>query len=159
MPGRERKGVIYKTVRGLSPVEAAYLAGLIDGEGTITLTRRHRDDQRQLVVTISNNERAILEHVLDIVGAGRITSKRHYRDAHAPSFTYAINNRHALDLLGQISVYLKSYKAKRAALALAQYVTLTPRNGKYTPSLRAEREKFIAEFLALSPRPSVSTAD
>jgi hypothetical protein len=154
MADRTRKGVIYKAVRTLSPVEAAYLGGLIDGEGTITLSRRHRDDERQLLVTIANNERAILEYVLHAVGAGRITSKRHYKEAHTPSFTYAIGNRQALDLLKQITIYLRSYKSERAALALTHYIALTPRNGKYTRSLQADREKFIEEFLALSPKSS-----
>jgi hypothetical protein len=39
----------YRTVRALAPVDAAYMAGLIYGEGTVTLSRRHRNDQRQLV--------------------------------------------------------------------------------------------------------------
>jgi hypothetical protein len=151
MRGRERKGVTYKAVRTLSSIEAGYLAGLIDGEGTITLSRRHRDDQRQLVVTISNNEKAILYHVLMTVGAGRITGKRNYNEAHAPSFTYVIGNRQALDLLGQIAAYLKSYKAKRANLALSRYISLTPRNGKYTPALWTARETFVQEFLKLKP--------
>ena len=42
----------YKEVRLLSPHDAAYIAGLIDGEGSILLTRRHRGDHRQLVITI-----------------------------------------------------------------------------------------------------------
>ena len=36
----------YKEVRALSVPEAAYLAGLIDGEGTVTLTRKQADDMR-----------------------------------------------------------------------------------------------------------------
>ena len=141
----------YRTVKTLTPVDAFYMAGLIDGEGTVTLSRRHRNDQRQLVVSIANTERGLLEWALDTAGAGRITSKRHYSEAHVPSFTYVIGNRQALDLLGQIAAYLKSYKAKRANLALSQYISLTPRNGKYTPALWAAREIFIQEFLKLTP--------
>ena len=35
---------------------AAYIAGLIDGEGTITLTRLHAHENRRLVVSIANTE-------------------------------------------------------------------------------------------------------
>ncbi len=35
---------------------AAYIAGLVDGEGTITLSRIHRNERRRLVVCISNND-------------------------------------------------------------------------------------------------------
>jgi hypothetical protein len=66
----------YRTVKALVPVDAAYMAGLIDGEGTVTLSRRHRNDQRQLVVSIANTERGLLEWTLDTVGAGKITGKR-----------------------------------------------------------------------------------
>lgn len=51
----------YREVRSLSGPEAAYLAGLIDGEGTVTLSRKHASDMRQLVVSISNTELPILE--------------------------------------------------------------------------------------------------
>jgi hypothetical protein len=43
----------YRTVKQLSPTDAAYIAGLIDGEGTVTLSRKHRDENRQLVVSIT----------------------------------------------------------------------------------------------------------
>ncbi|MCC6531028.1 MAG: hypothetical protein IT531_00630 [Burkholderiales bacterium] len=41
----------------LASVEAAYVAGIVDGEGTITLSRLHRNEQRRIVVCVSN-ERA-----------------------------------------------------------------------------------------------------
>ena len=60
----------YREVRTLSLAEAAYLAGLIDREGTVTLSRKHADEHRQLVVSISNTELQILEFVLISAGAG-----------------------------------------------------------------------------------------
>lgn len=39
----------YARVKSLSVADAAYIAGLVDGEGTVTLTTMHR-----LVVSISN---------------------------------------------------------------------------------------------------------
>ena len=58
----------------LDPAVAGYIAGLIDGEGTITLTRVHRNENRRLVVSISNNDLSLLRFVLEVVGAGRITT-------------------------------------------------------------------------------------
>ena len=51
----------YRKVKKLDPVVAAYLAGLVDGEGTVTLTRQHRNEKRRVVVCISHNELEILE--------------------------------------------------------------------------------------------------
>jgi hypothetical protein len=53
-----------RPTRQLSPEDAAYLGGLIDGEGTISLTRRHAGERRQLVVSISSTEACILDWVL-----------------------------------------------------------------------------------------------
>ncbi len=55
----------------LSDVDSAYIAGLIDGEGTITLTRKHRNENRQLAISISNTDKGLLEFVLLTIGAGK----------------------------------------------------------------------------------------
>ena len=65
----------YRKVKKLSPEEAAYIAGLIDGEGTISLTRKHRGENRQLMVSISSTEQPLLQYVKKVIGAGRITNK------------------------------------------------------------------------------------
>ncbi len=139
----------YRQVKTLTPVEAAYIAGLVDGEGTISLARKHRLENRQLVVSISSTEIGLLKYVQDAVGAGRITNKRTYNKNHTPSKTYQISNRQALDFLKQIAPYLKSYKVDRVALILKHYLRLTPRNGRYSSRQIEEREIFIRQFFAL----------
>ena len=139
----------YKQVSRLTPEDAAYIAGLVDGEGTVSLLRKHRHDNRQVVVSISSTERCLLDYVLKTVGAGRITNKRTYSDKHAKSVTYTITNRQALDLLKQIAPYLKSYKAQRTTLLLDHYIRLTPRNGRYTPEQQKAREAFAKNILGI----------
>ena len=139
----------YKRVKSMGEVEAAYIAGLIDGEGTITLSRKHRSENRQLVVSISSTESVMLDYVLQVVGAGKITNKRIALKHHSPSKTYQITNRQALDLLRQTAPHLKSYKANRAALILNDYLRLTPRNGRYTEQQRDDRKVFIQRFFDL----------
>jgi hypothetical protein len=139
-------------IAALAPEACAYIAGLIDGEGTITLTREHRGENRRLVVSIANTELALLDFVRQAVGAGRVTRKRVTSDAHTPSFAYRITSRQAVALLQQILPHLRSCKAQRAQLAVARYVAVTPRNGHYTAELRAERRRFEEEFLGLCSR-------
>jgi hypothetical protein len=91
-------------IRRLSETEAAYVAGIVDGEGTITLTRAHRDGRRP-VVSISSTELSLLQYIQSIVGAGRITGKVTARRHHSPSFAYVVSSRKALALLAQISPY------------------------------------------------------
>lgn len=135
-------------VKRLPGIEAAYIAGLVDGEGTIALTRKYRLQNRLLTLSISSTEPAMLKFVFRTIGAGRITSKRTYQPNHSPSYTYAVSNRQALDVIGQIFPYLRSYKLKRAKLVLNEYIRLTPRNGKYSPEMARARERFICRFLA-----------
>lgn len=142
----------YRQTRLLTNESAAYIAGVIDGEGTISLSRRHRTDNRQLVVSIASTERDLLEYVLRTVGAGRITRKRTAHPNHTPSVTYVVENRQALSLLQQIAPFLRTYKRKRAELVLRDYLRLTPRNGKYSPILRRDRETFIETFFRLRTR-------
>ena len=136
-------------INGLTTDQAAYSAGRIDGEGTITLTRMHLGENRRLVVSISNNDVSLLTVVKAQVGAGRITTKRTYSERHARSFTYQVSSRQALDLLQQVTPFLKTYKAKRAKLALVDYLRLTPRNGRYTAALADSRRAFERQLLAI----------
>jgi hypothetical protein len=140
----------YKTTCTLSPNVAAYVAGLIDGEGTITLSRRHANEHRQLVVSVVNTELPILRFLLDHIGTGKITNKRIVSARHTPSFCYSVSNRQALALLEQVTPCLRSYKQLRAQLILANYQRLTPRNGKYTAAARLSRATFENQVLALS---------
>ena len=143
----------YRRVNKLSPEDAAYVAGLIDGEGTVTLSRRHATDRRQLVVSISSTEAEILKWVLATVGTGKITRKSATSPRHAPGLTYSISNRQALALLEQTARFLRSYKRIRAAMVVDQYVRLTPRNGRYTKDVEAARAAFESQLLATKARP------
>jgi hypothetical protein len=142
--------VAAKTIRSLDSRDAAYIAGLIDGEGTITLSREHRDENRRLVVSISSTERVLLEFVAARCGCGKITNKRASSTRHTPSFAYRITSQQALDLLRQLHPFLISYKRLRAELMLTDYSRLTPRNGKYTGDQRAARNAFERKLLALT---------
>ena len=147
----EAKEMPCRIVRRLAVDEAAYLAGLIDGEGTVTMSRLHARDRRQLIVSISSTEPGILGWVRQTVGAGKVTRKRVASVRHAPGLTFTAANRQALDLLGQTAMYLRSYKRMRAELALAKYVATTPRNGRYSPETARLRDEFESTILALHP--------
>jgi hypothetical protein len=83
--------------------------------------------------------------------AGKVTRKHTVSACHAPSFTFSIANRQALDLLRQTVSSLRSYKRRRAELVLDQYVTVTRRNGRYSPPLDARRRAFESRFFELLP--------
>lgn len=139
-------------VARLREADAAYLAGLIDGEGTIALSRRHSGEKRQLVVSISSTEIALVEWARHTPGVGKVTRKKTSRPHHAPGLTFSVANRQALGVLEQILPYLRSYKKRRADLVVAKYLRVTPRNGKYSVELLEARRRFEEEFAAISVR-------
>jgi hypothetical protein len=141
-----------RSVKQLSVSDAAYVAGIIDGEGTVTLTRTHRGENRRPLVSISSTESPLLRYVQSVIGVGRITNKVCSRPHHTPSFAYVVSGRQALAVLSQVAEYLRTYKAERARLLLAEYVSVTPRNGRYSPDQRAARECFEKRFFAISIR-------
>lgn len=144
--------IAVQSVNHLSRSEAAYIAGIIDGEGTVTLTRTHRGENRRPIVSISSTELTLLLYVRRVVGAGRITNKARARAHHSPSFAYCVSSRQALALLRQVSRYLHTYKSQRAQILLREYVRVTPRNGRYSEQQRADRQAFEARFFSFSIR-------
>ena len=147
------------TVKSLANTDAAYIAGMIDGEGTITLTREHKNESRRLVVSISSTEKCLLEHIHNAIGAGKITNKRTYKPEHSPSYHYKITNRQALSLLEQVTPFMKGYKAERAKYALQHYLALTPRNGRYSAAQRQQRELFEENLLKILPNSNMNIAE
>src|SRR3989344_4627794 len=141
----------YRKVRKLSKPQAAYLAGIVDGEGTVTLTRNNVYRHRYLTLTISNCELPLLTYVASLIGVGQITTKRVYNPKHSPGYTFQIQSRQAIDVIKVILPFLKTYKKKRAVFALKHYLKLTPRNGNYTPAILKRREHFIETFFAILP--------
>ena len=141
----------YREVKKLSSPEAAYIAALIDGEGTITLTRHNKGEYRRLEVEISNTELKLLKWVKNLLCVGQIKLKRARNKKHAISYTYRVCNRQAFNLLIQISSYLRTCKKERAELVLKNYKKLTPRNGKYSQELLKQKEEFVKRFFAITP--------
>ncbi len=141
----------YAIVNKLKPTESAYVAGIIDGEGTVTLSVKQKGGTRHLAVTVSGTELSLIKYLPRVIGAGRVTNKKVYKLNHAQAYTYSIYSRQAIDLLMQVLPYLQTYKAKRAKLALEQYIAVTPRNGRYTSEQKIAKDKFVENFFAIIP--------
>ena len=139
----------YKKTNRLNDSDAAYIAGLIDGEGTIGLVRKHRTDYRQLGISISSTELPLLEFVQSLCGTGVITRKKTARPHHSLSFTYAVYNRQALDLVEQVHPFLRTYKRARSAIVLREYLAVTPRNGKYSSEMLERKKAIETAFMAI----------
>ncbi|WP_261134255.1 LAGLIDADG family homing endonuclease [Bacillus sp. Marseille-Q3570] len=128
--------------------EAVYLAGIIDGEGSITLTRMHEKEHRRPCVTIPSTDKELLDYIKTLIN-GSITKKKNYNPGiHKDSFTLNIKKKKdVFYVLQNITPYLRIKKKKlRAIWILENYDDVTPRNGKYNKELLIKKIKFEKDF-------------
>lgn len=131
--------------------ESAYVAGIIDGEGSIALTRMHRNEQRRPCITVASTDRELLEYIQSLTG-GIINNKKNYNTLkHKDSFTLSIKRKaEVFRTLNQILPYLRVIKKrKRANWIIENYENVTPRNGKYNKHLLQKKQFFEENFFKL----------
>jgi hypothetical protein len=135
----------------MSPEEKAYIAGIIDGEGSIMLSKFHNNQFPAPCVSISSTTLELLQWVRSKVGAGTIKEKKNYDiKNHKNSYTFALRYNDAINLLQDILPYLViCSKKERAHLILERYKEVTPRNGRYSKELLIKKEQFYIEFMKL----------
>lgn len=135
----------------MNKLEAAYLAGIIDGEGSITLTRIHRNENRRPCITISSSDKELLIYIQKIAGGNIIPKKNYLPERHKDSYSLNIRNkREVFKALKMIAPFLRiKQKRKRAEWILQFYNSVTPRNGKYTNQMLKKKLLFEEGFFKL----------
>jgi len=133
----------------MTEIEKAYIAGIIDGEGSIMLQRFHTNQYPAPCVSIASTTIELLTWLKDTIGYGVIIKKKNYNpEKHKLSYSFVIKQNNAIKLLEDIYPYLIiESKRKRAEMIITQYKALTPRNGRYTDELLAKKEMFYEEFI------------
>ena len=132
--------------RVLEPTSAAYLAGLIDGEGTIALWRGHQSKPRvtrtyRPVIEISNTHLGVLEWVKLLIGGGwlkQTNPKRSREKGHKPLFRYRFRTTDLHWVIPQVRPYLK-IKGAQADLLVRYFESVT--------STRPEVERDVLESM------------
>ncbi|MEW8995609.1 hypothetical protein [Clostridium sp.] len=133
----------------MTEIEKAYIAGIIDGEGSIMLQRFHTNQYPAPCVSIASTTIELLTWLKDTIGYGVIIKKKNYNpEKHKLSYSFVIKQNNAIKLLEDIYPYLIiESKRKRAEMIITQYKSLTPRNGRYTEEQLAKKEIFYEEFI------------
>jgi hypothetical protein len=123
-----------------------YSAGLIDGEGSILLSRMHKDESRRPVVSVSSTTYGLLKFLCDTYG-GNISNHKTYKKHHKQSWSSKISGDKAIACMQCILPYMKEpEKIRRAKLIVDKYKSVTPRNGKYSKDLLKKKQKFEQKF-------------
>lgn len=113
--------------------ELYYLAGLIDGEGTISLSKRHSKERfKAPAISMSSTTYELVQYLKDNYG-GHISKHKVYQEHHKQSWVWATYYTNAVDLCNKLSNLLREPSKKYRANFISQYYPLvTKRNGKYT---------------------------
>ncbi|WLD92880.1 LAGLIDADG family homing endonuclease [Alkalihalobacillus sp. AL-G] len=131
--------------------EAAYLAGIIDGEGSITLTRMHQSEHRRPCITIASTDKELLVYVQTLTN-GVINNKKNYNPIkHKNSYTLNIKKKEdVFSTLLSTAPYLRiPQKRNRAHWILDHYNEVTQRNGKYNKELMEKKLLFEEPFFRI----------
>lgn len=135
----------------MTETEKAYIAGIIDGEGSIMLQKIHKNEHPAPCISIASNTLELLEWIKKVVGKGTITKKKNYNlEIHKDCYNYFLRRNDAISLLIDIHPYLViDVKRKRSKLILKKYRLLTPKNGRYTEEMLVDKEEFYNEFIGI----------
>jgi hypothetical protein len=140
------------TVNVLSAEDAAYIAGFLDGEGCICLTKNHKNDGKtpsySINVRISNNCLEALDWVKNVVGYGIVCPKSNKKCG-----DWALRNSRTSDFLKQLHPYLKIKKLQaEVAMEYAKTLIHEGYRTKLPEKVVAKREELRAEIIALNSR-------
>lgn len=134
----------------MKETDCAWLAGYVDGDGSITITKRSGRKFRSLIISIDSTDVELLDHVIKLVG-GSLIEKKRYKDHHRQCYTWRMSGaNNIIDLLQKISPYFKcKFKADRSKMILDKWRECTPSNGKYTKRIIELKQNFELEFLKM----------
>ena len=142
-------------------VDVGYLAGLIDGEGTIYIVqaRRYESKRRtrssvyhQLTLQVYNNDVRIIQWLLDNC-SGIVIRREPRKSAHSVSYTWTVTNQMAYDILKLTFPFLIS-KRDHACLAIEFFESKQTKKvsdrGFLTPSEIGKRDWYRNEIKKLN---------
>ena len=130
-------------------VEIGWLAGIIDGEGSISLDPRNGTRMPRLSVPSTDIE--ILRKCVEITGTGNITKRNSRNSKHKETWQWRTSgSRKTIAILKQISKYLQCpKKAKRAFFLIENIDRLCKIGGSYTTEELQLRTNLWNEFYSL----------
>lgn len=138
----------------LTATQAAYMAGLVDGEGTIMLYRRRQYAALRLVV--SNTNAAVLDWCATTMGVGDVQWKHRGNEKHRAAGMWSANSDAAEGIIAQMLPYLV-IKRQQAELALDFRQRIRNPADKADPTWQ---EQYRLRMCAMNARgPKVTEAD
>ncbi len=135
----------------MTELEKAYIAGIVDGEGSIMLQKFHYNEYPSPCISIASTTSELLDWIKSVIGKGTVKLKKNYNNSkHKDCYSYILKHDDAIQLITEIYPYLIiNTKRKRAELIINKYKALTPRNGRYSDELLKAKLDFYDEFISI----------
>lgn len=125
----------------------SYLAGIIDGEGTITLgSGRSSTGFRIVEVSVANTHKGLIDWLQEEFG-GSVRLRRGRKAHYKPLYEWRLRGEEAVSLIRKVRRYLR-IKRPRADLICAEWKPLK-RGAIYTVTARTRRKAFEDAVLGL----------
>ena len=133
-----------------SEVEKAWAAGIMDGDGCVTMRPPSGGRFRHPYVVVDSTDLEILQELLRLFG-GRIISKKARDPAHRQQWSWRVfGATNILAFLTQVVPYMRCpSKVARSRLLLDEYPVVTVRNGQYTEEQRAAKLDLEERIMAI----------
>lgn len=107
--------------------QIAYLAGIMDGEGTVALAKRSDRPSLKPTLHVGMTDLAVLE-LLRATFGGSVRPKKVSAEHHKPQWVWRVYNRMAVDCIKQMRPYLIT--KGEAADALLAYAAVNRKRGR-----------------------------
>lgn len=129
----------------LPAIDAHYAAGLFDGEGSITLTRKTGRKSRELSVSMSSTDRFLLEFMSKLFG-GNIYDIGKRSERQKPIFHWFLKGHSAAQFCATMHPFLRERRKKARARLVAS--ELAPLLGDFSGRSQARRIEVEQEILS-----------
>lgn len=142
------------TARLMSPTEAAWVAGIVDGEGTITIrTKPYPGGKRYQVASLSvcNTDTELIARVVEFTGIGRLCFQTRANHKRKEIWRWQTDQRQAAAVVEQLLPWLT---AKRRVGELLMEMQSLRRCGKYRSGEVERQREIVAEVRECNQRGS-----
>lgn len=148
-------GVRLKEKEDLFKVNYSYIAGIVDGEGTIGFSNRKSTGTVTPYLSIANSNLELIRTIKLFLANKDINSvickKKPTKSNHKIGYTLSFRFNHAIKLTNLIKDEL-IIKKEQAMILTIDYVNSTRRNGKYTISELESRTILLNRMSSLNSR-------
>jgi len=144
-------------INQLSDIDAAYIAGFVDGEGCLSLCRVNANDPNRTTnyvirLRVSNTFPGIIDWIALKVGFGSVRSTKKYKDHYKQPYEWYLTGRRATVLLKQLYPYLKVKKLQAEVLFEYAETLMPPGQAKIPHNVIDARKTLKAKITCLNWR-------